>query len=205
MNEARVIALAGLFQAVAVVRRIAAEGSADPAALETSIASVFKIDADSPVDVFGGLGGLGLGLRTLIQQLDDPGRDLAVSQLAIAVLRLERKLARRRPMQAALREGIEAARRQAEHLGVNHANVLARLAELYADTLSTLRPRVIVQGNPLQLSQTVQVQRIRAMLLAAVRAAVLWRQLGGNHWRLLFDRKQFAMIARGLAARATIG
>ena len=28
-----------------------------------------------------------------------------------------------------------------------------------------------------------------ALLLAAVRSAVLWRQLGGNYWDFLFSRK----------------
>lgn len=36
------------------------------------------------------------------------------------------------------------------------------------------------------------VAEIRALLLAAVRSAVLWRQLGGSYWDFLFSRK--AMI-----------
>jgi len=37
-----------------------------------------------------------------------------------------------------------------------------------------------------------------------VRAAVLWRQLGGSQWRLLFRRRQYAMLARGLLAQCTL-
>lgn len=204
MNEARVIALAGLFQSIALVRSLALTGSADAGAIESSIASIFRIDADTPADVFGGIRGVELGLRTLVHQIDAPDRDLAVTQLTVAVLRLERKLSRRPRMQAMLREGIGATQRQVDHLGITHATVLARLSELYASTLSTLRPRVVVQGNPTHLTQPAQVERIRAVLLAGVRAAVLWRQLGGNHWRLLFERRQTAMLARGLLARHLI-
>lgn len=204
MNEVRVIALAGLFQSVALVRNLALTGACEASALEYSIASIFRIDADSPADVFGGLRGIELGLRVLVQQIDATDRDLAVTQLAVAVLRLERKLAGRARMRDALRDGIVAVRRQADHLGIAHATVLGRLSELYASTLSTMRPRVVVQGNPLHLTQAAQVERIRAMLLAGVRAAVLWRQLGGNYWRLVFERRQVAMLARGLLSRQLI-
>ena len=202
MNEAQVIALAGVFQAAALVRATATTGSQDAAALETSIASVMRIDVDEAADAFGGVARLRLGLETLVQQLDRTPGDLAASQIAVSVLRVERKLAARPSMLQTLREGIEAIQRQVDHLGVTHVSVLARLSELYANTLSNLRPRVIVQGNPLYLQQPAQVERIRATLLAGVRAAVLWRQLGGSQWQLLFKRRQAVMLARGLLSRA---
>ena len=58
----------------------------------------------------------------------------------------------------------------------------AALGTLYADTVSHLRPRVMVQGNPHYLGQAAIVSEIRAVLLAALRSAVLWRQLGGSFW-----------------------
>ncbi|WP_425331378.1 DUF489 family protein [Proteus mirabilis] len=73
-----------------------------------------------------------------------------------------------------------------------HPDVLASLGSLYADTISHLKPRVMVQGNPHYLGQAGVVAEIRALLLAAVRSAVLWRQLGGSYWDFLFGRK--AMI-----------
>ncbi|WP_368666252.1 DUF489 family protein [Corallococcus sp. CA041A] len=42
------------------------------------------------------------------------------------------------------------------------------------------------------MGQAGVVAEIRALLLAAVRSAVLWRQLGGSYWDFLFSRK--AMI-----------
>ncbi len=47
----------------------------------------------------------------------------------------------------------------------------------------------MVQGNPHYLGQAGVVAEIRALLLAAVRSAVLWRQLGGSYWDFLFSRK----------------
>lgn len=204
MNEAQVIALAGVFQAASLVRATATSGSQDAAALEASIASILRVDVDDAASAFGGLGNLRLGLEALVQQLDRSPGDVAISQIAVTVLRVERKLSARPEMLQTLREGIEAIQRQVDHLGVTHTSVLARLSELYANNLSNLRPRVVVQGNPLYLQQPAQVERIRSTLLAGVRAAVLWRQLGGSQWQLLFKRSQIVMLARGMLSRAKL-
>ena len=74
-------------------------------------------------------------------------------------------------------------------LGHQHPDVLAALGSLYADTISHLRPRVLVQGNPHYLGQAGVVAEIRAMLLAALRSAVLWRQLDGSLWDFLLRRR----------------
>lgn len=204
MRESRVIALAGVFQACAVVRSIANEGRSDSAAVESSLASLFRIDSDSAADVFGGLSGLRLGMETLVANLDSEHRNLAVSQLVMGVLRLERKLDGRSEMKRQLREGIESIQRQVDHLGVAHATVQTRLAELYSNTLSRLKPRIVVHGNPLHLADPKRVEQIRSMLLAGIRAAVLWRQVGGSQWRLLLRRSEYAMLARGLLTRCTL-
>jgi high frequency lysogenization protein len=204
MREERVIALAGMFQAIALVRAIALRGGADSNTAQPSLASVFKIDADSPADVFGGIGNLRLGFETLITQLDDKSRDLAMTRIAISVLRLQRKLTARPRLLGSLREGIDAIAAQTSGLQAGDAVVVARLAKLYADTISQLQPRILVEGNPQFLRQETQAAQIRALLLAAIRAAVLWHQLGGTQWRLLFRRRQYAMMARGLLARCTL-
>lgn len=204
MRESRVIALAGVFQACAQVRAIANEGRGDNAVIESSLASLFRIDSDSAADVFGGLSGVKTGMESMIENLDSNNRNVAVSQLAAGVLRLERKLAGRKNMLRQLSEGIESIQRQVDHLGVSHATVQTRLAELYSQTLSNLRPRIVVHGNPVNLADPRKVEQIRSLLLAGIRAAVLWRQVGGSQWRLLFRRKEYAMLARGLLARCTL-
>lgn len=204
MRESRVIALAGVLQACALVRQIATEGRADAAVVESSLASVFRIDAASAADVFGGLPGLRMGLETLIVTLDDSKRDAGLVRLAMAVLRLERRAARRNGVMRSLSEGIAGAQRQVDHLGLGHATVQSRLADIYAETLSPITPRIVVHGNPHHLADARKVEQIRALLLAAIRAAVLWRQMGGSQLRLLFRRGEYAMLARGLLARATL-
>lgn len=204
MKEARVIALAALFQSAALVRSLATEGDCDPVALETCMASVFRLESESAAAVYGGIGNLREGLRTLIEQIDGGRRDPALLRLVFSILRLERSLARYPVALASLEEGLRGMQRQLLHFGPTHPNVLARVADLYAENLSALRPRVMVVGNPLYLHQPAQVQRIRALLLAAVRAAVLWRQLGGRRWHLLLRPRREAMLARGMFTRITL-
>ena len=205
MREGRVIALAGLFQALALVRALATRGGCDSTAARRSINSVFRIDADSPEDVFGGIGNLRLGLETLVAQLGDTGkRDLVLTRMAVQVLRLERALSRRPEVLRAVHAGIDALQGIAAQVESGQVDASARLAELYAQTLSRLQPRILVEGNPTYLQQAAQVDQIRTLLLAAVRAAVLWRQLGGSQLRLIFRRRQYTMLARGLLARCTL-
>jgi high frequency lysogenization protein len=204
MREARVIALAGVFQGCRLVLDLAASGKADAASSEASLASIFRIDADSAADVFGGISGVRLGFDELIAQLDHGERDVGLTRLVLSVVRLARKLDRNTSMRDALRAGIESIARQVSLTGVMHASVQTRLAELYCETLSQVRPRVMVHGNPVHLGNPRDVEQIRAMLLAAVRAAVLWHQVGGGQFRLLIRRKEYAMLARGLLARCTL-
>jgi high frequency lysogenization protein len=194
----RVLALAGLLQSLTAVRQIAQEGRADADLLLPCIDSVFRIDADSVEAVYGGSSRLQPGLQQLLRQLNGGGRDAAISRMAATVLHLERQLAKQPKMLEDLRRGILTVERQREHFGADHTAVSQRLADLYADTLSQLKPRVMVQGNPLQLSQAAVVAQIRAALLAAVRSAVLWRQLGGSYWDLALRRGAMSRIARAL-------
>ena len=204
MNEERVLALAGLFQATTLAQQLANEGRCDESALESSLASVFRIDSPSVVGVYGGVGSVRLGLRSLISQLDETGRDMAVTRMAVTVMRLERSLSRNHALLSKLQQGIVQAQRQVEHFGQGSPQVFGRLAEVYSSTLSTLKPRVMVTGNPQQLQQANVVERVRASLLAAVRSAVLWRQVGGRQWQLVVYRRQCNMLARGLLTGATL-
>lgn len=204
MNEERVLALAGLFQATSLAQQLANEGRCDESAMEASVVSVFRIDAPSVVGVYGSVSAVRLGLRTLITQLDEGERDMSVTRMAVTVMRLERSLARHRDVLEQLQQGILATKRQVDHFGQDSQQVASRLAGIYASTLSNLKPRVLVSGNPQLLQQPALVSRVRTSLLAAVRSAVLWRQVGGRQWQLILNRRQCSMLARGLLTGATL-
>ena len=159
-------------------------------------------DADNAADVFGGVPNLRFGLETLVAQVESGQRDTGLTRLLINIMRLERVLAGRSDVLRAIREGIETIGR--DPADADFAAAIPRLAQLYASTLSTLRPRILVEGTPRFIADPANVDRIRALLLAAIRSTVLWRQLGGSNWRLFFRHRQYAMMARGLLAQCTL-
>ena len=65
--------------------------------------------------------------------------------------------------------------------------------------ISDLKPRIMVAGEQNYLLNTDTAARVRTLLLAGIRAAVLWRQLGGSKWKLLLSRKRYVSVARNLA------
>ncbi|MDH3713731.1 MAG: high frequency lysogenization protein HflD [Gammaproteobacteria bacterium] len=184
----QVIALSGLFQATQLVKQLAWEGHAELDALEQSLRSVFIRDAQDASEVYPS--GQGFGLRVLRGQLggDPQSRDVEVTRYSASLLQLERKLARRGDMRNKIGERITAAAGLLSEHPVTHAAVVAQLAAGYQDTISTLSPRVMVNGEHSYLVNEEVAAQIRALLLAGIRAAILWRQCGGSRWRLLFGR-----------------
>lgn len=187
-RDARILALAGMLQALAQVRRIADTGQADSQILTTALDSVFRIDAESPAAVYGDENALRPGLHLLRDYFGNQIQDTQLPRLALALLQLERRFSRDE-MAGRVHDGIVALAPEAARQGSAHPDVLAALGRLYADTVSNLRPRVIVQGNPHYLGQAAVVAEIRAVLLAALRSAVLWRQLGGSLWDFMLRRR----------------
>jgi high frequency lysogenization protein len=206
----RTIALAAVFQAARLVHQVASTGNVDQTDLETSLRSLFKVDVEQAEDAFNGADNLATGFHTLIEQLGGRGqpgwgghtRDLSITKYVAGILVLERRLMKDPAMLQAIRDGIARAQTQAEHFSLTHDNVVASLAHLYTQTISTLKPRIMVQGEHVYLANDTNANRIRALLLAAIRAAVLWRQCGGNRWQLFFQRKAVLEEARRLQKRA---
>ena len=190
--DERVLALAGLVQALAQVRRIADTGQSEGRQVQAALDSVFRIDAADTEAVYGDAGNLRGGLRLLRDYLSKGNKDEALGRLALAVLQLERRFVRSGGITSKVQAGLRQLTGEAQAQGSAHPDVIAELARLYADTISTLRPRVMVQGNPHYLGQAGVVSEIRALLLAALRSAVLWRQLGGSLWDFVFRRREMA-------------
>ena len=185
------IALAGIAQAAALVQQLATTVTADPVAMEASIASILKIDSDSVIDVYGGLAGIKLGLKQLNEQMT--GYKIVNPEQArysASLVFLENQLSGRKDLLNSIQIGIAKAQAQSEHFGLLHENVLANLGEVYQSTISTLQPRIMVNGEQEYLSRPDVANKIRACLLAGIRSAILWKQCGGTRWKFLFFRKK---------------
>ncbi len=201
----RTIALAALFQAVDGVSQIASSGRVDQDTLSSAINSLLAEDSDSIEDLYGGLGELRTGLRLLMHQLgsgslDQDGRpkNVEATRYTINLLYLEKKLSANPETFRQLLDGITGAQEQLEFFEPTHSNIISRLAEVYTNTISKIGPRIIIKGDQTYLGNPDNAAKIRVLLLAGIRAALLWRQAGGNRWKLLLTRGAMQKEARHL-------
>lgn len=194
-NRNRTIALAALFQCVEGVTQIAARGLVDSELFNSCIHSLLADDVNSPEELYGGTARLKTGLRVLMHQLGTGGltpdgrpKNIEATRYAVNLLYLEKKLAHDPDMFKKLLRDIEAAQQQLHFFDITHSNMIARLADIYSNTISKLGPRIMIKGDQNHLSTPENASKIRSLLLAGIRAALLWRQAGGNRWKLIFAR-----------------
>ncbi|WP_027328992.1 high frequency lysogenization protein HflD [Marinimicrobium agarilyticum] len=198
------IALAGLFQASGLVEQIAKTGYVPSDAYRCSIESLFAMDPPDTRSVYGhSLANLTFGLE-ILQETLEPGnqRHKDALRYSLGILHLQRKLSARKDMMGVLGTRLKQAARQAEHFSTTHENVVGNLADLYKETISTFRFRIQVTGDHDYLQQARIANQVRALLLAGIRSATLWRQIGGSRWQLLFKRRKMAATVDRLLREA---
>lgn len=195
----RAIALAGTLQAADLVRSTARRGQANPEEVDTCLNSLLKIDAASSIEIYGDTRQLRSGLQLLEKQLGNPS-DMELTRYAIALLGLERKLSQRTDLLKSIGISLEEIVQNLPHFPINHSNTIARFADIYLKNISTLSPRIMVNGVQVHLNNPENANRIRALLLAGVRAATLWRQSGGTRLTLLLRRNPLLRETRVLLA-----
>ncbi len=200
----QVIALAGVAQAAQLVDQVARTGEADPVALEASVKSLFQFDPESTEAVFGGLDGVGNGLTALNSLLQNGGYSRMQQQARYlsGMLFLERKVSARSDLLEVIHSRLEHAAFRADHFSSDIGGVLSSVAGIYQDTISKFKYRIQVSGDMAHLQSPQQAEKIRSLLFAGIRAAILWRQVGGRRWHLLLKRpaiqRELDTLRRGI-------
>jgi len=186
------IALAALCQAAALVKKIARGNEFENQVLMTSLNSITMTDPENTEQVFGDTSQLALGYQTLLAQLSgqSTNKDVEITRYIANLLSIERKLSANSQSMAALGERISNVQRQQLHLELTDSQILSNLASIYTDVVSPVARKIQVAGDPEMLKRPDNQHRVRAILLAGIRAAVLWRQLGGKRRHILFSRQQ---------------
>lgn len=188
----RTLAMAGICQAAALVKQMGRTGLVDSHDLEVCMYSLYQTDPPTVEAVYGTtVAGLRTGLQELIVQLsrNSRRRDLEIARYIANMLAIGRRLRRQPELLESIGRGIERARLQSTHFSIVHENVLANVASIYSENVSNLSPRIMVGGEPHFLTATENQNTIRALLLAGVRSAILWRQCGGNAWFMLLNHR----------------
>lgn len=186
------LALAGIYQAASLVKQIASTGMANSAHVDASLETLFRFDASSVEDVYGNVTGVTHGIKILCNSLrDKSNRDIDITRYALSLIMLEGKLTHNKKMLETLSNRLNDIESQFSFFSLNHENTLAKLSQLYKDTISTLGPKIMVSGEQPHLSNNRNADKVRALLLAGIRSAVLWKQCGGSRWQFLFGRKPY--------------
>jgi high frequency lysogenization protein len=199
--EEQTIALAGVVQAARIVDQLSKTGSYPLEFLEPSVHSLFEFDPPRVEDVYGSVAGVKLGLHNLASLLasrqEQENRDLV--RYLFNLLYLERKFSADPGMMSVVRSRLEHASFRAEHFAGHVNDICHSVSGIYQDTLSKLKFRVKVTGSAQHLQDSRNADVIRTLLLAGIRSAHLWRQVGGRRWRLLFQRKALLRTAQDLS------
>ncbi|MCW4149143.1 high frequency lysogenization protein HflD [Halomonas sp. 18H] len=183
------LALAGVFQSASLVDELARTGHVDQRAWDTLIHATLDTHPENFESIYGGHpNNLRQGLDTLDSMLGRRQANPVVMRYGFGLLMLMGKLRGNDSMMDDLGQRLSRTRAQAEHFGETHENIIASLGEAYQQTLSTLKTRIVVQGDQSLLQSRMMPERVRAGLLAGVRFALLWHQQGGRRWKLLFQR-----------------
>jgi len=191
----RILALAAMVQVAYLVQDIARRGTADAVEAKTCIASLFKDSGKDVEEIFGDSGKLRTGIIVLTSLLQGTqvGRAKELIKYVASLIALERKLARYPAMLEKIGTELPRIQRQSDYFGsVMHDNVIAAISGLYGDTISNMKPRIIVLGKNTFLQQNSNTNKVRALLLSGIRAAHLWRTHGGKHLQLILRRRSLA-------------
>ncbi len=194
----RTMAFAGICQAAYLVQKVARDGSCDEASLRESLQSILVTNPTQPLEVFGSHLAIRDGYRALVEQLGADGsqKNAELTRYVVSLIALERKLAKRKDILNMLGERISQIGRQQQHFDLLDEQTLANMASIYSDLISPIGPRIQVAGTPLFLQQPLVQHKVRALLLAGIRAVVLWRQLGGSRTQIIFARKKMVELAK---------
>ncbi len=202
------ITFAAICQVAHLVQQVSRNGQVDDNELAVILNSIITTSPENTLAVYGGeLANIKQGLELLINHLGDSTRengkkstvkDPEFTRYIISLINLERRLTKQPKQLTQLGERIEASKRQLEHYSITSDTLIASFASIYSDIISPLGSRIQVTGEPNILKQTASQHKIRALLLAGIRSAVLWRQVGGKRRTVLFSRNKLVKTAKEL-------
>lgn len=199
------ITFAAICQVAYQVQQVSRNGHINDDEFSVLLQSIVETSPINTLAVYGGkLDNIKHGLELLIKHLgsnneasvSNKQKDPEFTRYIISLINLERRLAKQPKQLNALGERITSTERQLEHYLLTSDTLISSFASIYSDIISPLGHKIQVTGEPEILKQSVNQYKIRALLLAGIRAAVLWRQVGGKRRTILFNRKKMVDTAK---------
>ena len=201
MNKAakQTLALASIFQTTSLVHQLASTGQCDSHSNKASLNSI--VSQSGHVDeIFTSPEDLRVGFESLKKLLEKKPINMQnIMVYSTALINLEKKLMKKPQLLTQISSEIDFIKKQ-DFFDIHHSNSIARLAELYKNTLGSLNPTIMVRGEQIYLTNRHTANHIRALLLAGIRAVSLWKSQGGKTWHLLLNKKKTLRYVNSLGA-----
>ena len=193
------LALASIFQTTSLVHQLASTGQCDSHSNKASLNSIVS-QSDHVDEIFTSPEDLRVGFESLKTLLEKKPISMQNIMLySTALINLEKKLMKKPQLLTQISAEIDLIKKQ-DFFDIHHSNSIARLAELYKNTLGSLNPTIMVRGEQIYLTNRHTANHIRALLLAGIRAVSLWKSQGGKTWHLLLNKKKTLHYVNSLGA-----
>ncbi len=187
------IALSSMFQSATLISKLAKGEAINQAAFDCSLDSLFTLDAKSINDIYGYGDGLVIGLKNMLSYLSGitQSPDKLIAYYVLSLLKVQSRLINDQKMVEKVQQGLKNIDQQVADFDLPSSSRILKVDGLYQDTISHIKPRIMVQGDQTHLSNNETTAKVRVLLFAGIRAAVLWQQRGGSRLKLLFLRKKY--------------
>jgi len=189
----KTIALAGIFQAAFLVHQIAFNQNYNEKAFLSSIESITKLNIPDVKSLFGHSDNIKIGLSYLVYystKSSTKKEDKQLIKYLLFMAKLAKHVLSNKKIFNRLQRRLETITSQAEQLGANHNIVIHELAMLYKQAFVSIGLEVPILGKRSCFKNYDILNKIYALILAGIRAGVLWYQVGGSRLELLFSRSR---------------
>ena len=145
--------------------------------------------------------GVKLGLRCVKDMLTDASNEdnIAMGVYIRGLFKLESQFRKRSDLQDIVATRLGHVNFKAQHFSDDAVELAASISSIYQDTISHLPYRIKVKGSVQHLQETKNADLVRTLLLAGLRSAHLWQQLGGRQRHFILRNRQLVSVAESLS------
>lgn len=200
--EERCIALSAIFQVALLVNQLAQTDAPLPTeAFSSLIESLFVTSPNTTLEIYKNLNSLHMGNETLLtffMKKNKTKEEQVLTRYVINLMLLQKKLKKNHPYELKIGDTLKQIQQEINHGTYTEQWILSDLSNLYSKTISKLGLQIRIIGKKTNLQQRLIVSKIRALLLAGIRAAVLWEQKGGKTHHLFIFRHPLIKASKQL-------
>ncbi|SRR5574344_839385 len=203
------IALAALFQCCTQIQRVASTGYFDDNSVACVLRALLVTDPKTIEDIYNPKD-LSVGFKQIKESfgrtdLSKTEETISITKMALKLITLAHNIEKNSRIFNRLSDEIDGLKRAitTEHPDffdgkttvVTDAQNIHLFGALYQSIISPNFAKLLIYGEERNLKLVENQERIRALLLAGVRAVILWRQVGGRRRFLVFRRKAILQYA----------